>query len=179
VFHAVILVGGSGTRFWPLSRERMPKQLLSILGNRSMLAITVDRSLAMVPENRIWAVTTVSQAALRRNSCCASRRVNSRGKRSRPRAADLFNWFRSPRAVSNPASIRSRYSTSPRIENRSCEDQKSDWAIKSKAVCLFRLHSSAENLSPRHANCSSRRQTSSMSPLGLSTIEARPEGSTS
>jgi mannose-1-phosphate guanylyltransferase len=42
----------------------MPKQLLSILGNRSMLAVTVDRALAMVPENRIWAVTTVTQAPL-------------------------------------------------------------------------------------------------------------------
>ena len=64
MIHAVILVGGSGTRFWPLSREKMPKQLLRILGDRSMLAITVDRALAMVPENRIWAVTTVSQAGL-------------------------------------------------------------------------------------------------------------------
>ena len=59
--HAVILAGGSGTRFWPLSRELMPKQLLSIVGDRSMLALTLDRTLPLVPEERIWVVTTRSQ----------------------------------------------------------------------------------------------------------------------
>ena len=62
MLHAVILAGGSGTRFWPLSREKMPKQLLHILGDRSMLAITLDRACALVPEERIWIVTTRSQA---------------------------------------------------------------------------------------------------------------------
>ena len=62
MFHAVILTGGSGTRFWPLSREKMPKQLLHIIGDRSMLAMTLERAAALVPEDRIWAVTTRSQA---------------------------------------------------------------------------------------------------------------------
>ena len=62
MLHAVILAGGSGTRFWPLSREKMPKQLLHILGDRSMLAMTLDRACALVPEERIWIVTTRSQA---------------------------------------------------------------------------------------------------------------------
>jgi|YNPNPStandDraft_1061719.scaffolds.fasta_scaffold01185_5 mannose-1-phosphate guanylyltransferase/mannose-6-phosphate isomerase len=60
--HVVILAGGSGTRFWPLSREQMPKQLLRILGERSMLALTLERALELVPEERVWAVTTRSQA---------------------------------------------------------------------------------------------------------------------
>ncbi len=63
MLHAVILAGGSGTRFWPLSREKMPKQLLHILGDRSMLAMTLDRACALAPEERIWIVTTRSQAS--------------------------------------------------------------------------------------------------------------------
>lgn len=39
----VVLAGGSGTRFWPLSREDHPKQLLNIVGKQSMLQMTVDR----------------------------------------------------------------------------------------------------------------------------------------
>lgn len=41
--HCVIMAGGSGTRFWPMSRQKRPKQLLNILGEQSMLQITVDR----------------------------------------------------------------------------------------------------------------------------------------
>ena len=41
--YCVIMAGGSGTRFWPLSRQNKPKQLLNILGDESMLQITVDR----------------------------------------------------------------------------------------------------------------------------------------
>tara|TARA_A100001011_G_scaffold52911_1_gene51191 strand:+ start:34493 stop:35578 length:1086 start_codon:yes stop_codon:yes gene_type:complete len=41
--YAVIMAGGQGTRFWPLSRKKRPKQLLNIIGDQSMLQITVDR----------------------------------------------------------------------------------------------------------------------------------------
>ena len=61
--HAVILAGGSGTRFWPLSREKMPKQLLSIVGEESMLALTLNRIGLLVAEEDIFIVTTRSQAA--------------------------------------------------------------------------------------------------------------------
>ena len=41
--YCVVMAGGSGTRFWPLSRQAKPKQLLKIIGDQTMLQITVDR----------------------------------------------------------------------------------------------------------------------------------------
>jgi mannose-1-phosphate guanylyltransferase len=57
----VILAGGSGTRFWPLSRKKMPKQLMSVFGSASMLQRTVERVLSLDPE-RILVVTNTLQA---------------------------------------------------------------------------------------------------------------------
>ena len=61
--HAVILAGGRGTRFWPRSRTRTPKQLLNIVGEGSMLQQTVARLAPFVPAQRIWTVTNTEQAA--------------------------------------------------------------------------------------------------------------------
>jgi mannose-1-phosphate guanylyltransferase len=61
--HAVILAGGRGTRFWPRSRTRTPKQLLNIVGEGSMLQQTVERLAPLVPAQRIWTVTNAEQAA--------------------------------------------------------------------------------------------------------------------
>lgn len=59
--YIVILAGGSGTRFWPLSRQSRPKQLISITGNKSMLQQTVERILPLNPK-RILIVTNNLQA---------------------------------------------------------------------------------------------------------------------
>lgn len=59
--YIVILAGGSGTRFWPLSRTSKPKQLISITGDRSMLQRTVERVLPLKPK-RILVVTNHLQA---------------------------------------------------------------------------------------------------------------------
>ena len=61
--HAVILAGGRGTRFWPRSRTRTPKQLLNIVGDTTMLEQTVARLLPLIPAERIWTVTNSEQAA--------------------------------------------------------------------------------------------------------------------
>jgi mannose-1-phosphate guanylyltransferase len=61
--HAVILAGGRGTRFWPRSRTRTPKQLLNITGKDTMLEQTVDRLRPLIPAERIWTVTNAEQAA--------------------------------------------------------------------------------------------------------------------
>ena len=60
--HAVILAGGRGTRFWPLSRTRTPKQLLNIVGKGTMLEQTVARLRPLLPADRIWTVTNSEQA---------------------------------------------------------------------------------------------------------------------
>ncbi|QYM80391.1 mannose-1-phosphate guanylyltransferase [Horticoccus luteus] len=65
----VILAGGKGERFWPLSRLRRPKQLLPIVGNRSMLAQTVARVLPLVPAENVYILTNVEQAAEVRKAC--------------------------------------------------------------------------------------------------------------
>ena len=59
--YVVILAGGSGTRFWPLSRTKTPKQLMSVFGGRSMLQRTVERVLPLSPK-RIMVVTNALQA---------------------------------------------------------------------------------------------------------------------
>jgi len=61
--HAVILAGGRGTRFWPRSRTRTPKQLLNIVGKETMLEQTVARLRTLVPPPNIWTVTNAEQAA--------------------------------------------------------------------------------------------------------------------
>jgi len=61
--HAVILAGGRGTRFWPRSRQRTPKQLLNIVGQESMLQQTVARLAPVFPPSRIWIVTNSQQMA--------------------------------------------------------------------------------------------------------------------
>ncbi|HVB34429.1 MAG TPA: sugar phosphate nucleotidyltransferase [Patescibacteria group bacterium] len=65
--HAVILAGGRGTRFWPRSRTRMPKQLLNIIGDETMIQQTVRRISPLFPASRLWVVTQAGQAeAVRR-----------------------------------------------------------------------------------------------------------------
>lgn len=59
----VVLAGGVGTRLWPESRQRRPKQLLSLVGARSMLQETVDRVLPLVPASDVFVVTAGPYAA--------------------------------------------------------------------------------------------------------------------
>ena len=57
MLHAVIMAGGSGTRFWPESRGPQPKQLLKLVGERTMIQATVDRIASLVPADRVLIVT--------------------------------------------------------------------------------------------------------------------------
>jgi mannose-1-phosphate guanylyltransferase len=57
MLHALIMAGGGGTRFWPRSRQRRPKQFLTLNGDRSLLQLAFDRVEALVPAERIWVIT--------------------------------------------------------------------------------------------------------------------------
>ena len=61
--HAVIIAGGRGTRFWPRSRTRQPKQLLNIVGRDTMLQQTVSRLAPLFKPANVWIVTNDEQAA--------------------------------------------------------------------------------------------------------------------
>jgi mannose-1-phosphate guanylyltransferase len=62
MLHAIIMAGGSGTRFWPKSRRDRPKQLLRLAGESTMLQQTVARIKPLVPPERILIVTGADQA---------------------------------------------------------------------------------------------------------------------
>lgn len=58
--HAAVLAGGSGTRFWPASTARVPKQFLPLTGGAPMLRVSVDRLLPLVPAERLCVVTSAA-----------------------------------------------------------------------------------------------------------------------
>jgi mannose-1-phosphate guanylyltransferase len=59
----IIMAGGRGERFWPVSREKTPKQLIRLLGERSFLQQTVERVLPLVPMKNIFIITNELQAS--------------------------------------------------------------------------------------------------------------------
>lgn len=61
-FYGVIMAGGGGTRLWPWSRKGQPKQMLSIIGEKTMFQITVDRIKDLIRSDHMLVVTTAEQA---------------------------------------------------------------------------------------------------------------------
>jgi len=59
--YALILAGGSGERFWPLSRRALPKQLLRLVSSRSLLEETIARLDGLIPPARVLVLTNVDQ----------------------------------------------------------------------------------------------------------------------
>lgn len=62
--YALIMAGGSGTRFWPLSRQRTPKHLLNVIGGNSLLQETYARVARFIPPQRILVITNRQQRRL-------------------------------------------------------------------------------------------------------------------
>ncbi|MDQ6664587.1 MAG: sugar phosphate nucleotidyltransferase [Acidobacteriota bacterium] len=56
-YYGLILAGGRGTRFWPRSRRRHAKQVLNVVGERSLIQSTVDRLTPLIPPERLWILT--------------------------------------------------------------------------------------------------------------------------
>lgn len=61
-FYAVILAGGVGTRFWPLSRRERPKQFLPIISEKTMIEETVQRLTPLIPLERIYTIANSKQS---------------------------------------------------------------------------------------------------------------------
>src|SRR5689334_12864753 len=59
---AIVLAGGIGSRFWPLSTPERPKQLLSLVGERPLIADTVARLAPKVPADRVLVLTSADIA---------------------------------------------------------------------------------------------------------------------
>ncbi len=60
MLHAMIMAGGGGTRFWPRSRQKRPKQFLKLQGDRTLLQQALDRVEASVPPERSWVITAAA-----------------------------------------------------------------------------------------------------------------------
>lgn len=67
--YALILAGGSGTRFWPLSRDHRPKQLLNMFGDGTLLRQAIDRLEGLIPSQNIFILTNrLQEAEVRRQA---------------------------------------------------------------------------------------------------------------
>jgi mannose-1-phosphate guanylyltransferase len=61
-FHACIIAGGSGERFWPMSRASAPKHLLRLFSERTLLEETILRLKGVVADGNIWILTNASRS---------------------------------------------------------------------------------------------------------------------
>jgi mannose-1-phosphate guanylyltransferase len=61
-FYAVIMAGGVGSRFWPRSKKKLPKQLLQIFGDDTMIQATVNRLTGLVDKENIYVITNELQS---------------------------------------------------------------------------------------------------------------------
>ena len=67
--HLVIMAGGVGSRFWPMSTSEKPKQFIDVLGvGKSLLQLTVERFESICKADNVWIVTNKSYVDIVRNS---------------------------------------------------------------------------------------------------------------
>jgi mannose-1-phosphate guanylyltransferase len=100
-----IMAGGTGERFWPMSRMRTPKHLLRLLGERTLLEEAVQRALRVVPADRVFVLTNCDQLAACREavpSLAAEQFLAEPAKRDTAPAAALATGFA---RAKNPAAI--------------------------------------------------------------------------
>ena len=74
--YAVLMAGGGGTRLWPLSRKSRPKQVLKLLGDRTMFQLSVERLQPLFPLERILVVTHAAYLEDLREQCPALPEAN-------------------------------------------------------------------------------------------------------
>ena len=103
--YAVIMAGGSGTRFWPRSREKSPKQVLEIIGSGSMIFNTVARVQSLVsPEHTLVVTNKVQQSIIQEQLSQLPKEnilVEPVGRNTAPCIALAAQWIahRDPEAI--------------------------------------------------------------------------------
>ena len=104
--YAVVMAGGSGTRFWPLSRSSRPKQFLRLLDERSLLQRTWQRSLQLLGDpQRILVVTSVAYADMTREQLPELRQSNLLLEPQARNTAPCLAWAATLLAKRDPRSI--------------------------------------------------------------------------
>ncbi|NIM58237.1 MAG: hypothetical protein GTO16_04750 [Candidatus Aminicenantes bacterium] len=102
---AVIMAGGTGTRFWPLSRKKKPKQFLPIVSDKTMIEETAHRLLAKIPSNNIYTIATFEQTQVIRDLLPdlpeENLLVESQGRNTAPALTLATAWIylQNPKAV--------------------------------------------------------------------------------
>ncbi|MGM0380849.1 MAG: mannose-1-phosphate guanylyltransferase [bacterium] len=91
-FAAMIMAGGTGTRFWPLSRRERPKQVLSLAGGESMLASTIERLRSFVDKEKIYVITAREHQKPVRQACSMLPEQNILGEPEGRDTAACVGW---------------------------------------------------------------------------------------
>ncbi len=105
--HAVILAGGSGTRFWPASRRKTPKQLLPLAGQADvpLIAATLRRIEPLVPAERVWVSTGASLVDATAATLPAVRREHLLAEPSARNTAPAIGWAAATIARTDPDAL--------------------------------------------------------------------------
>lgn len=135
MYWGVLLAGGSGTRFWPLSSPHHPKQLLPLSGTRSTAEEAVDRLAGLIPPDRILVVTGAEMAAPLQAAL----------------AVPAANYLIEPRAASTgPALVWATVEALRRDPEASVLSMHADWAIRD-ATAFVATAGTALDTAARHS----------------------------
>lgn len=132
---AILLAGGSGTRFWPLSSPKRPKQLLPLAGPRSSAEDAVDRLAGFIPAERILIVTGAGLA--------------ERLQAHLPVPAT--NYLIEPRAASTgPALVWATHEAARRDPEAEVVSMHADWAVRDPAAFIAAAATALETARMHH-----------------------------
>ena len=139
--HAVILAGGRGERFWPLSRRSRPKQFLPLLDDRPMLAHTLERIRGLVDPRDVWIITAQD---LKREAESLAPGVPSAqvigepvGKNTAPAIALAAWWIKEAGSDSVIAVLPSDHRIEPTLRFREELARAAGVALERDAIVLF------------------------------------------
>ena len=139
--HAVILAGGRGERFWPLSRRSRPKQFLPLLDDRPMLAHTLERVRGLVDPGDVWIIT--AQDLKREAESLAPGVPNAQvigeplGKNTAPAIALAARWIKEAGSGSAVAVLPSDHRIEPTTRFREELARAAGVALERDAIILF------------------------------------------